>query len=72
MSDHAFEAPPVEQRSSVKVSSNAKGEAQVEVKAVDGVAETELQRLRELAVGNYLAAMRHVRPAAPVAPGSAA
>lgn len=40
----------VEQRSSVKVTLNAKGEAQVEVKVYAGEDETELERARSLAV----------------------
>jgi hypothetical protein len=53
-----------EPKSRVKVSSNAKGEAQVEVSAVEGTAAGELARLREAAVGEYLAAMRALRPTA--------
>lgn len=43
----------VEQKSSIKISTNAKQEAQVEVKIYDGTDETELTRIRELAVNAY-------------------
>lgn len=43
----------VEQRSSIKISTNAKQEAQVEVKLYDGADETEITRLRTLAVEAY-------------------
>lgn len=50
-----------EAKSSVKISMNAKGEAQVEVKAYDGVDATELERVRQLAVTTYNATARDVR-----------
>lgn len=42
-----------EQRSSVKISTTAKGDAQVEVKVYDGAELTELDRIRAIAVSTY-------------------
>jgi len=50
----------VEQRSSVKIATNAKQEAQVEVKVYDGADEVEVTRIRELAVSTYKAAREAV------------
>lgn len=61
MSNSEFEGPVVEQRSSVKISMNAKGEAQVEVKAYEGVEGAELERIRLLAVAAYNQTAREVR-----------
>lgn len=56
-------APDVqtESRSSVAVAMNAKGEAQVTVKVYDGADETELERIRRLAVATYQALCAEVR-----------
>jgi hypothetical protein len=53
--------PVVEQRSSVKIATTAKGEATVEVKVVEGALTGEVERIRQLAVRSYLDAMREVR-----------
>jgi hypothetical protein len=45
----------VEQRSRVKITRNAKGEAQFEVSVVSGQEVAELVRIRELAVAQYRA-----------------
>lgn len=50
-----------EQKSSVKISQTAKGDATVEVKVYDGVDEDELGRLRRLAVDTYAATVALVR-----------
>lgn len=50
-----------EQKSSVAVTMNAKGEAQVGVKVYDGCEETELERIRQLAISAYNAAAAQVR-----------
>ena len=50
----------VEQRSSVKISTNAKQEAQVEVKIYDGADPVDVDRIRELAVSTYKAAREAV------------
>lgn len=44
---------PVEQKSSIKVTRNAKGEPQFEAKVVAGATEPELTELRRLAVDQY-------------------
>jgi hypothetical protein len=54
----AVEEQSVEQRSSVEVSRNAKGDAQLRVKLYDGVAEAEVDRLRGLATDTYRALER--------------
>lgn len=54
-------APEREQRSSVHVSMNAKGEAQVAVKVYEGADEREIARLREIAVRTYIAAAKDTR-----------
>lgn len=43
----------IEQRSSVKISTTAKGDPQVEVKVVDGTPEAEILRLEQVAVNTY-------------------
>jgi hypothetical protein len=53
MSEREHDGQPAEQRSSVSISRNAKGEAQFAVKAYEGCEVDELTRLRELAVSNY-------------------
>lgn len=63
-SDFDHTPAPAEQKSSVKISSNAKGEAQVELRAVEGVIDSELVRIRSLAVREYAEAMRALRPSA--------
>lgn len=58
------------ERSYVKVSANAKGEAQVEVKAVHGGGEAELPTLRAAAVREYCEAMAVLRPTSIPQPAS--
>ena len=48
-------------RSSVKISCNAKGEAQPEIKVYEDTTAEELERIRQLAVSAYLATQRDVR-----------
>lgn len=55
------EGPESEQRSSVKVTLNAKGEAQVEVKVYAGEDEAELERARTLAVDAFRRTVADVR-----------
>jgi hypothetical protein len=55
---------PFEQRSFVKISMTAKGEATVEVKAFVGEDEAELETARALAVRVYNETAREVRVAA--------
>jgi hypothetical protein len=43
----------VEQRSSIKVVRNAKGDAQFEAKVVQGATDAELEQLRRQAVAQY-------------------
>jgi hypothetical protein len=43
----------IEQKSSVKISTTAKGDAQVEVKVVEGTGEPELLRIEKLATDAY-------------------
>jgi hypothetical protein len=43
----------VEQRSSVKIATTAKGDATVEVKVYDGATQEALDALREIAVRTY-------------------
>lgn len=50
-----------EQKSSVKISMTAKGDATVEVKVYDGAEQTELDRIRGLAVSTYNQAKAAVR-----------
>ena len=45
--------PVVEQRSRVKVSRTAKGDAQIEVSVVAGAEEAELLRIRTIALREY-------------------
>ena len=42
-----------ESRSSIALERNARGDCQIKVKLYDGVTETEVDRLRTLAVDNY-------------------
>ena len=49
---------PVEARSMVKVTRNAKGDPQWEVSVVEGADETEIQRLRMIAVDAWRALER--------------
>lgn len=51
----------VEQRSSIKVSKNAKGEAQWEVKVVAGDDESVLNDARQIAVAQHQALERELR-----------
>jgi hypothetical protein len=51
----------LEQKSSIKISSNSKGEAVPEVKCYEGVAPDEMDRLRGIAVEQYRALLREVR-----------
>lgn len=46
---------PVEQRSKVKITRNAKGDPQWEVSVVDGVDPAEMARIRTLAVEQHKA-----------------
>jgi hypothetical protein len=50
-----------EQKSSVKISMTAKGEATVEVKVYDGADPAELDRIRGIAVSAYNATKAAVR-----------
>ncbi len=50
----------IESRSSVKISRNAKGEAQFEVKVYDGSTEEELDEVRRIAVVQYEALEREL------------
>lgn len=43
----------IEQKSSIKISTTAQGDPQVEVKVVEGTVESELLRLEKLAVDVY-------------------
>ena len=49
---------PVEARSKVKVTRNAKGDPQWEVSIVEGADENEIQRLRTIAVDTWRALAR--------------
>jgi hypothetical protein len=51
----------VEQRSSVAIEMNAKGEAQVKVKVYDGADPDGIDRIRHLAVQTYKATVSMVR-----------
>lgn len=53
-----------EQRSSVKISMTAKGDATVEVKVYESTVADELERIRNLAVAAYLNTVGAVRQAA--------
>jgi hypothetical protein len=46
----------LEQRSSVKLTRNAKGDCQIEVKVYAGEDEAEVQRIREVAQRQYIEA----------------
>lgn len=48
-------------KSSVRITCNAKGEAQPEIKVYEDTDAEELERIRQLAVGAYLATQREVR-----------
>lgn len=50
----------VEAKSSIKVTRNAKGDAQFEAKVVDGATEPELNELRRLAVHQYRELVREL------------
>jgi len=50
----------LEQRSSVKISTTAKGEPQVEVKIYDGSDSAEIERIRGLAVSTYIETRRAI------------
>lgn len=50
-----------EQKSSVKISMTAKGDATVEVKVYDGADQAELDRIRAIAVSAYNATKQAVR-----------
>lgn len=60
-----------EAKSSIKISCNAKGEAQPEVKIVEGADAAEIERIRVLAVNTYNATARAVRYETPQTGGSA-
>lgn len=53
--------PQAEARSSVKITRNAKGDAQVEVKVYAGELDDELDRIRRLAVAQYQALLQELR-----------
>lgn len=63
MSAAEFQQP--EAKSKVKISCNAKGEAQPEVTVVEGADPAEVERIRQLAVQTYNATAREVRTARP-------
>ena len=54
-------APEEVRLSSVKISQNAKGEAQVEVKVYEGATPDEVERIRQLAVSAYTHTVSEVR-----------
>ena len=56
-----------EQRSSVEIARNAKGDAQPRVKVYAGEDEAEMARLRDLAVRTYLAVCADLSPGATAA-----
>lgn len=58
MSSGEHEQPAVEQKSSIKVTRNAKGDAQFEAKIVHGVTDGELADLRRQAVETWQALAR--------------
>lgn len=58
MSSGEHEQPAVEQKSSIKVTRNAKGDAQFEAKIVHGVTDAELTALRRQAVDTFRALSR--------------
>lgn len=51
----------VEQRSSVKISTTAKGDAQPEVKVYEGTTLAQMDTLRAIAVATYRATVNEVR-----------
>ena len=51
----------LEAKSSVKITCNAKGDAQPEVKIYEGCDPGEVERIRVIAVEAYLATQREVR-----------
>lgn len=51
MSEHDYQ--PLEQKSSIKVSTTAKGDPQFEAKIVEGATDLELTNLRRQAVHHY-------------------
>lgn len=51
---------PVESRSKIKITRNAKGDAQWEISVVDGVDRAEIERLRTLAVEQHQALTREL------------
>lgn len=53
MSDHEHETQVEPARSKVKLTRNAKGQAQWEISAVEGTTQHELDRLRVLAVQQW-------------------
>lgn len=59
MSSGEYQQP--EAKSSIKISCNAKGEAQPEIKIVEGADAAEIERIRQLAVSTYNATQREVR-----------
>lgn len=50
-----------EQKSSIEITQNAKGESQVRVKVYDGADQAELDRIRGIAVAAYNATRAAVR-----------
>lgn len=51
---------PVESRSKIKVTRNAKGDPQWEISVVDGVTREEIERIRSLAVEQHQALVREL------------
>lgn len=52
---HYEGAEPVEARSKIKLTRNAKGDVQWELSVIEGATEAELDRLRQIAVAQYRA-----------------
>lgn len=55
------EAPQTESKSSVKITCNAKGETQPEIKVYEDTTAEELERIRRMAVEAYLLTVRDLR-----------
>ena len=51
---------PVESRSKIKITRNAKGDSQWEISVVDGVTREEIERIRGLAVEQHQALVREL------------
>ncbi len=55
MSEQQYADEPILSLSKVKLTRNAKGDAQWELSVVEGAEETEIVRLRDLAIAQYRA-----------------